>query len=76
MGCGETEGADVGLLLGWPEGACEGCLEGSTVGAVDGCRVGGNSILLVATKTPSMVVIGKLLLVVNILVAFKDTLFA
>ena len=40
LGCGETDGAAVGLLLGWPvgilEGTSEGCSEGKCVGVLDG----------------------------------------
>ena len=40
LGCGETDGAEVGVLLGWPdgilEGSSEGCSEGKCVGALDG----------------------------------------
>ena len=43
MGCGEIDGAHVGLLLGWPEGALEGCKDVSCVGAVLGRRVGFSS---------------------------------
>ena len=76
VGCGETDGADVGLLLGWPVGALEGCAEGFALGAAVGRRVGGNSMLLVATKDSSVVVIGKSFLVIDIRVAAKDTLCA
>ncbi len=40
MGCGEIDGADVGLLLGWPDGCPEGCTEGRTVGREESPIVG------------------------------------
>ena len=32
MGCGEIDGAEVGLLLGWPEGSADGRKDGVSVG--------------------------------------------
>ena len=40
VGCGEIDGAEVGLLLGWPDGCPEGCIEGLIVGREDNAMVG------------------------------------
>ena len=39
VGCGDTDGAEVGLLLGWRERTCEGCEDGVNVGFLDGREV-------------------------------------
>ena len=40
VGCGETDGAEVGLLLGCPMGSLEVCELGRPVGVVLGGKVG------------------------------------
>ena len=60
VGCGETDGAEVGLLLGLPVGVLEGCEDGSTMGATLGYKVGCPSAVL---KVYSVAVFSSLLIV-------------
>ncbi len=46
VGCGETDGAALGLLLGWPEGLLDGCDTGRRVGATVVGTVGYPSAVL------------------------------
>ncbi len=71
VGCGEIDGAALGLLLGWPEGLHEGGDTGRLVGATLGGTVGYPSAVL---NMYSVAFISSLLMTKGSIVPLKSTL--
>lgn len=73
VGCGDTDGLDVGALLGLADGAIDELIEGRRLGAAEGRRVGTSSdVVNCDSITGALVAV----VVTEIMVALMGTLSA